>query len=333
MKEAYDAGLVVQPSPGAVPRFKRYLDEQRGKAFGDVWTDIPPLNARAQERLGYPTQKPEALLERIIKTSSNEGDVVLDPFCGCGTTVAAAQTLKRAWIGIDITHLAISLIKTRLLDSYGKKIEATYKVIGEPVDFAGATQLAKDDPYQFQWWTLGLVGARPVEKKKGADKGIDGRMYFHDEGVSGKTKQIILSVKGGNVSVKDVRDLRASPVSPAPRSAGWRVDAGFAGRRPRRRAETAPAVAREPDRGVAGLELPVPQLARDLLVALVEPLAVIRELAAPHEIPVAEPDLPEPVGVGESLAGGGHAVGLAPLEDPLRLVEGGDAAAGDERGL
>jgi hypothetical protein len=273
-----------------VPRFKRYLDEQRGKASGDVWTDIPPLNARAQERLGYPTQKPEALLERIIKT--------------------------------------------RLLDAYGKKIEATYKVIGEPVDFAGATQLAKDDPYQFPWWTLGLVGARPVEKKKGADKGIDGRMYFHDEGVSGKTKQIILSVKGGNVSVKDVRDLRgASPVSPAPRSAGWRVDAGFAGRRPRRRAETAPAVAREPDRGVAGFELPVPQLARDLLVALVEPLAVIRELAAPHEIPVAEPGLPEPVGVGESLAGGGHAVGLAPLEDPFRLVEGGDAAAGDERGL
>jgi len=167
MKEAYDAGLVVQPSPGAVPRFKRYLDEQRGKAFGDVWTDIPPLNARAQERLGYPTQKPEALLERIIKTSSNEGDVVLDPFCGCGTTVAAAQTLKRAWIGIDITHLAISLIKTRLLDSYGKKIEATYKVIGEPVDF-GASRREEEGGRQGDRWPY-VLPRRGCERQDQAD--------------------------------------------------------------------------------------------------------------------------------------------------------------------
>jgi site-specific DNA-methyltransferase (adenine-specific) len=205
MQEAYEAGLVVQPSPGAVPRFKRYLDEQRGKAIGDVWTDIPPINARAQERLGYPTQKPEALLERIIKTSSNEGNVVLDPFCGCGTAVAVAQRLKRRWIGVDITHLAITLIRHRLFAAYGGKAE--YEVIGEPVSLPDAETLAAEDKFQFQWWALGLVGARPTEQKKGADKGIDGRLYFHDE-PGGKTKQIILSVKGGDLKATDVRDLR-----------------------------------------------------------------------------------------------------------------------------
>ena len=180
MKAAYDAGSVVQPSPGAVPRFKRYLDAQRGKPISDVWTDIPPINARAAERLGYPTQKPEALLERIILASSNKGDVVLDPFCGCGTTIAAAQKLGRFWIGIDITHLAISLMKHRLQDAFGDG--AKYKVIGEPVSLPDAEELAQQDPYQFQWWALGLVHARPTEQKKGADKGIDGRIYFHDEG-------------------------------------------------------------------------------------------------------------------------------------------------------
>jgi DNA modification methylase len=206
MQALIKQGRVIQTKPGAVPQYKRYLDEMPGVPIQNLWTDIPVINNRSNEKLGYPTQKPEALLERIISTSSNEGDVVLDPFCGCGTTIAAAQKLKRAWVGIDITHLAISLIKSRLLDAYGTK--AAYKVIGEPADDAGAAQLAKDDPYQFQWWALGLVGARPVEKKKGADQGIDGRLYFHDEPVSGKTKQIILSVKGGGTSVKDVRDLR-----------------------------------------------------------------------------------------------------------------------------
>ncbi|MBD0328569.1 MAG: restriction endonuclease [Thermoleophilia bacterium] len=207
MQEAYDAGLIVQPRPGAVPRFKRYLDEQRGKPLPDVWTDIAPINARAAERLGYPTQKPEALLERIILASSNEGDVVLDPFCGCGTTIAAAQKLARRWIGIDVTHLAINLIRHRLRDAYGEGIEKTYKVIGEPVTVDEAAQLAKDDPYQFQWWALGLVGARPVEQKKGADKGIDGRIFFHDE-AGAKTKQIILSVKAGKTGRSHVHELR-----------------------------------------------------------------------------------------------------------------------------
>src|ERR1039458_1973711 len=113
MEEAYKAGIVLQPSPGAVPRLKRYLDDQEGKPYDDVWTDIPPINSQAQERLGYPTQKPVALLERIIKASSNPGDLVLDPFCGCGTTIDAAEKLGRKWIGIDITQLAISLIKNR----------------------------------------------------------------------------------------------------------------------------------------------------------------------------------------------------------------------------
>ena len=188
-------------------RLKRYLDENKGVALQCLWDDIPPINSQAQERLGYPTQKPEALLERIITVSSNEGDVILDPFCGCGTTISVAQKLKRCWIGIDITHLAITLIKHRLHTAFRR--QAHFEVIGEPVSLPDAETLAKQDPYQFQWWALGLVGARPTEQKKGADKGIDGRLYFHDDPVSGKTKQIIFSVKSGHVTAKDVRDLRA----------------------------------------------------------------------------------------------------------------------------
>jgi SAM-dependent methyltransferase len=134
--------------------------------------------------------------------------LVLDPFCGCGTAIAVAQRLNRRWIGIDITHLAVALIKHRLHDMFGNRVQ--YKVVGEPVSLPDAKALAEYDPYQFQWWALGLVGARPIEEKKGADRGIDGRLYFHDEADSkkGRTKQIILSVKSGKVSVKDVRDLR-----------------------------------------------------------------------------------------------------------------------------
>jgi len=199
-------GLIYWPAKeGARPRLKRYLDDAKGIPLQDVWTDIYPLNSQAKERLGYPTQKPEALLERIIQASTREGDVVLDPFCGCGTTIAAAQKLNRQWIGIDITSLAISLIRNRLADSFGAR--AIYEVVGEPVSLPDAAKLAEEDPYQFQWWALGLVGARPVEGKKGADKGIDGRIYFHDD-ASGSTKQIILSVKAGHVTVAHVRDLR-----------------------------------------------------------------------------------------------------------------------------
>ena len=183
--------------------YKIYLS--KGRRMGDVW-EIPHINASARERLGYPTQKPEALLERIIKASSKEGDMVLDPFCGCGTTIAVAQKLNRRWIGVDITHLAVALMKHRLKDMFGEKVN--YKVVGEPVSLPDAKTLAENDKYQFQWWALGLVGARPVEQKKGADKGIDGRLYFHDESEGGKTKQIIFSVKAGYTGSGDVRDLR-----------------------------------------------------------------------------------------------------------------------------
>jgi hypothetical protein len=148
-------------------------------------------------------------LERIIRVSTDEGDVVLDPFCGCGTAIEVAQQLNRRWIGIDITHLAIGLIKKRLDDAFGESVRNTYEVIGEPVDLAGAKELAANDPYQFQWWALSLVGSRPTEQKKGADRGIDGRLYFHDENKRDrKTKQIIFSVKAGHVQSAYVRDLR-----------------------------------------------------------------------------------------------------------------------------
>jgi len=179
-----------------------------GTLVTNLWADIPPINSQAAERLGYPTQKPEALLERIITASSNEGDVVLDPFCGCGTAIAVAHRLKRRWVGIDITHLAVNLMKHRLLSTFGEGVKHEYAVVGEPVDAEGARQLAKDDPYQFQWWALGLVGARPVEQKKGADKGIDGRITFH-EGKPTDVKHILLSVKAGaNIGAAMVRDLR-----------------------------------------------------------------------------------------------------------------------------
>jgi DNA modification methylase len=187
-----------------VPMLKRFLDESHGIPAQDVITDIYVNNISA-ERLGYPTQKPLALLERIVRASSNAGDLVLDPFCGCGTAVDAAQRLGRRWIGIDITHLAVNLIKVRMRDAYGDTTK--FDVIGEPTDIEGARQLAADDPYQFQWWALGLVGARPVEQKKGADHGIDGRLFFHEQ-QGGETKQVILSVKAGHVSVSHVRDLR-----------------------------------------------------------------------------------------------------------------------------
>ena len=190
-----------------MPRLKQYPEDLQGVPLQDVWPDVRPLHNLAAERLGYPTQKPETLLDRIILSSTSEGEVVLDPFCGCGTTIASAQRLKRAWIGIDVTNLAITLIRHRLRDTYGDDIEQAYQVIGEPVSVQDAEALAEADPYQFQWWALGLVGARPAEGKKGADQGVDGRIYFHD-GDTGKTKQIVLSVKAGKLHAPYVRDLR-----------------------------------------------------------------------------------------------------------------------------
>lgn len=196
-------GRIYYTSTG-MPNYKRYLDEMPGVPLQDLWVDVPPINSQAAERLGYPTQKPEALLERIIRTSSNPGDVILDPFCGCGTAVAAAQRLGRSWIGIDITHLAVNLIRSRMWDAY--KTDAQFSVVGEPVTVQDARALALQDRFQFEWWALGLVGARPAEQRRGADGGIDGRLFFHDE-PGGKSKQIILSVKSGRVGIKDVREL------------------------------------------------------------------------------------------------------------------------------
>jgi len=197
------AGLIYWPTRGSVPQQKRYANENPGVPVQDIIRDIKPLSSQAAERLEYPTQKPEALLERIISVSSNPGDVVLDPFCGCGTTIAAAQSLGRRWVGIDVTHLAINLIRNRLRESYGETVK--FDVVGEPTTTEDAEELARTDPYQFQWWALGLVGARPVEQRKGADKGIDGRLYFHDG--SKDTKQAIFSVKAGHVTSSQVRDL------------------------------------------------------------------------------------------------------------------------------
>jgi len=198
-------GLIYWSERGGLPRYRQFLADAPGAPLSDVWTEIDVINSQAAERLGYPTQKPEALLDRIIAASTNVGDVVLDPFCGCGTTIAAAQKLKRQWIGIDVTHLAISLIRHRLRGAYGDSIEESYDVVGEPVSIPDAESLAAADPYQFQWWSLGLVGARPAEGKKGADKGIDGRIYFHEG--DGTTRQVILSVKAGKLHAPYVRDL------------------------------------------------------------------------------------------------------------------------------
>ncbi len=213
MQEAYEKGLIVQSVPDTVPRLKRYLDEQEGVPVGDVWTDIPPVQAQSREILGYPTQKPLTLLERIIKASSNPSDVVLDPFCGCGTAVAAAQKLDRKWIGIDITHLSIALQKYRLEAMFAG---IKFKVIGEPIDLGAARQLAQDDRYQFQWWALSLIRAKPFgsqedsrEGKKGSDRGVDGVIAFIDD-TTGRAKRVIVQVKSGHVKSGDIRDLRGT---------------------------------------------------------------------------------------------------------------------------
>ena len=172
-----------------------------------MWTDIPPIGAQAQERLGYPTQKPEALLERIVTASSNEGDVVLDPFCGCGTTIAVAERLKRRWTGIDITYLAINLVQRRLRDSFHSDL-SPYEIVGAPKDLQSAEALKQISPHQFEWWAVDLVDARPAkDHKKGSDSGIDGYINFFDD-KSGQAKQVIVQVKSGYIGVNHVRDLK-----------------------------------------------------------------------------------------------------------------------------
>ncbi len=205
--EAYVAkGLVAFPSKkDGAPRLKYYLDQNKGVPFSDFWDDIDLINSMGHESLGYPTQKPLSLLERIV-SSVNPDAIVLDPFCGCGTTIEAAQRLGNPWLGIDVTHYAITLIEGRL-KKLGVGAES-YNVSGRPTTIEGARDLARRDKHQFQWWALWRLGAQMYrEEKRGADRGIDGNIFYHN-GPYG-TGRIIVSVKGGeNVGVQMVRDLR-----------------------------------------------------------------------------------------------------------------------------
>ena len=209
MKQLDAEGRILFPKnkDGRI-RLKLFLDEMPGVPAGNIWDDIPPISSQAKERLGYPTQKPEALLERIIRASSNEGDVILDPFCGCGTAVAAAQKLNRQWLGIDVTHLAVALMKSRLKTAFNLDPGADYAVVGEPRDVGSARALWEQDPYQFQFWAVSLLEAQPqAEQRRGADQGIDGIIYFVD-GPRRTPQKVVIQVKGGRVSSPQIRDLK-----------------------------------------------------------------------------------------------------------------------------
>jgi DNA modification methylase len=204
MQKLIEQGRIIQTTPGAVPQYKRYLDEMPGIPLQNIWTDMPGINNRSEELLGYPTQKPLSLLERIIESSSNIGDVILDPFCGCGTAIHAAIRLDRRYIGIDITHVAIQIIQDRIKKYFPQeKIE----IIGRPKDLEGAFALAEHDKYQFQWWATWLAGGQPRGgQKKGADKGVDGEIYFK----TGLNRDgfAVISVKGGqNITPAMVSEL------------------------------------------------------------------------------------------------------------------------------
>lgn len=204
LEEMDAAGKIHWPKKaGGMPMLKRYLDEQRGVPLQDVWTDIKPIHNMASERLGYPTQKPIPLLDRIIQSSTNKGDVVFDPFCGCGTTIYSAVKNERKWIGCDIAILSIKLIREILAgDSFRLAEGVHFDVSGIPVSVEQAQELFKRDPFQFEHWIVERVGGFPT--KKTGDKGIDGRMYFEtNRGLKG----MVLSVKGGKLRPTDVRDL------------------------------------------------------------------------------------------------------------------------------
>ena len=205
LEELDEQGNLVWSNTGR-PYRKRYLP--LGQSPSNLWMDIGNLSGQSKERLGYPTQKPEALLERIIQASSNEGDVVLDPFCGCGTAVAAAQKLNRQWLGIDVTHLAVALMKSRLKTAFNLDPGADYAVVGEPRDVGSARALWEQDPYQFQFWAVSLLEAQPqAEQRRGADQGIDGIIYFVD-GPRRTPQKVVIQVKGGRVSSPQIRDLK-----------------------------------------------------------------------------------------------------------------------------
>jgi len=204
MQELIDKGLVVQTRPGGVPQFKRYLDTMPGVPVSDDWEDIRPINSQAKERLHYPTQKPLQLLERIILTSTNKGDVVLDPFCGCGTAIHAAEKHERRWIGIDITYLAIQVIEDRFKTWLP---QAKYEIDGLPKDEISARKLAAIKPYQFQLWAVGRVGGQP--RGKGADRGIDGEIIFL-RGAKDYGRAIISVKAGKHVNPDMIRALKGT---------------------------------------------------------------------------------------------------------------------------
>ena len=198
------AGLIFWPSKkGGMPRYKRYLDLTEGQPLQNIINDIGPISSHAQERLGYPTQKPVALLDRIIKASSNEGDVVFDPFCGCGTTIYAAHQNNRKWIGCDIAILSVQLVRDVLAKRYGMRDGIHYEIKGIPLSLEGAQDLFNRDPHQFQHWAVELAGGFCSQKRSG-DKGIDGRIYFE---MDKKLPSMVISVKGGHIKPADVREL------------------------------------------------------------------------------------------------------------------------------
>ena len=208
----FAAGRIVF-SRGGRPRLKTYIEHLPGTSIRDVWVDIEPINASAAERLGYPPQKPEALLDRIISASSNEGDTVLDAYCGCGTTVAVAERLKRKWIGVDITYQSIALILRRLEAQYGKGVLDTLTLNGVPRDLAAAAALAlkKDGRVrkEFEKWAVLTYSHNRavINDKKGGDGGIDGTAYFLTN--KDESAKVVFQVKSGNVGRGDIAKLNS----------------------------------------------------------------------------------------------------------------------------
>jgi DNA modification methylase len=199
MQELIEKGMVVQTKLGNVPQRKQYLDEGLGVPIQTFWDDIKALAAQDAERLGFPTQKPEALMERIIKASSNEGDLVADFFCGCGTTIAVAERLKRKWLGVDISHLSVKLISKRLTDSYGEDIILTYEIHGFPKDIASARELAnevKGGRLEFEDWIIEVL-LHGIMNERRNEMGFDGYRTFT---INGKKYIVMIEVKSGNAS-------------------------------------------------------------------------------------------------------------------------------------
>lgn len=210
-------GRIYWPPGGKWPQQKRYRDQLKGKAVADIWDDIDRINPVGGERMGYPTQKPIALLKRIVLASSNPGDVVFDPFCGCGTTIYAAHETGRKWIGCDVAILAIRLIREQLATRYGLIEDEHFVIDGIPNSVEAARELWDTDKFQFEHWAVERVGGFPT--KKTADKGIDGRIYFETQK---ELAVMVLSVKGGSVRPTDIRDLTGVlSTEPGARLAGF----------------------------------------------------------------------------------------------------------------